>query len=94
MAAQEIMSGRSCYRCGKKSQKGNWVSHANNKNIRRQQPNLKMVKIWQESLYKKVRLCMKCLRVEGEKIKKLQLSQKTEKLLRTSRQAQKEVTYG
>lgn len=90
------MSGRVCYRCGKGSLKGNWVSHANNKNTRRTYANLRLFRMLVEGVGKRVKLCTKCLRLEKEKAKKLKLSQKTEQILAaaaTRRAAQSQPSF-
>ena len=53
---------RVCELCGKKSQFGNTVSHANNKTRRRWLPNLKKVRVRLEKSVKTVRICARCLR--------------------------------
>ena len=53
---------RECYFCNKRSLKGNNVSHANNKTIRRTQPNLRNVKVLLGKTVKYVRSCTRCIR--------------------------------
>lgn len=93
MLVSEIMSGRVCFVCGKGSLKGNWVSHANNKNTRRSYVNLRPFKMAIDGSVKVVKLCTKCLRIEKENVKKLQLSQKTEQVLSASRQLKTTPTF-
>lgn len=52
----------SCEICGKSYQKGNKVSHANNRTLRRWMPNLRRVKakIGQATRY--IRVCASCLK--------------------------------
>jgi len=77
------------------------VSHANNKSKRKMFPNLRSFKLILDGLSHRVKLCVKCLRDEREKAKKLQLGQKSqmvmqkaEEMMRKSREAQKERTFG
>lgn len=53
---------RECYFCNKKPLKGNNVSHANNKTIRRTLPNLRNVKALIGKTVKHVRACTRCIR--------------------------------
>lgn len=90
------MSGRVCYLCGKGSLKGNWVSHAHNKNMRRTYANLRLFRLLIEGVTKRVKLCTKCLRREKEKAKKENLAQKTEQILAAAaarRAAQSQPTF-
>lgn len=88
-----IMSGRVCFLCGKGATQARLISHANNKTKRKMYPNLRLLKIAVEGLNQRVKLCVKCYRIEREKIKKLELSQKTEKILATARAGQQEKTF-
>lgn len=88
------MSGKSCYLCGKGALKANLVSHANNKTIRRMQANLKPFRLVVGGMNQKVRLCIKCYRVERDKVKHSKLAKLAEQIMTQSRQAQSQVTYG
>lgn len=81
------MSGRICFLCGKGSLKGNWVSHANNKNTRRSYANLRLYRLMTNGIVNRVKLCTTCLRSEKEKAKDRKLSQKTDQVLAASRAA-------
>lgn len=56
---------RSCYFCGKKTQFGNNVSHANNKTKRRFQPNLQKVRVTKGGSHQHVLSCTRCMRTGG-----------------------------
>jgi large subunit ribosomal protein L28 len=51
-----------CEICGKRPQKGNTVSHANNKTKRRWYPNLKTVRTVREGRPMRLRVCTSCIR--------------------------------
>lgn len=60
---------RVCYVCGKGSQPGNTVSHANNRVKRSFRPNLRRVRIYtDEGKKKRVRVCTRC--IKADKIRK------------------------
>lgn len=88
-----IMSGRVCFLCGKGATQARLISHANNKTKRKMYPNLRLLKMVVEGLNQRVKLCVKCYRIEREKIKKLKLAQKTEQIITTARAGQKEKTF-
>ncbi len=54
-----------CGRCGKRAQRGNSVSHANNKSKRWFTPNLQRVRVVIANAVKRIRLCTTCLRSGG-----------------------------
>lgn len=87
------MSGRVCFLCGKGATQARLISHANNKTKRKMYPNLRLLKMVVDGANQRVKLCIKCYRIEREKIKKLVLAQKTEKVLATAREGQKEKTF-
>lgn len=88
-----IMSGHVCFLCGKGAVQARLISHANNKTKRKMYPNLRLLKMVVEGLNKRVKLCVKCYRVEREKIRNLKLSQKAEEVISTARAGQKEKTF-
>ena len=51
-----------CEICGKKTQYGNNVSHANNRTRRRWEPNLQRVRARIDGSVKRVKVCTSCLR--------------------------------
>ena len=51
-----------CDVCGKKPQKGNKISHANNKTKRRWELNLKRVRAWVGKNVSHLWVCTRCLR--------------------------------
>ena len=51
-----------CYKCGKKPQTGNNVSHAHNKSRRRFNPNLQSVRSVENGQVKRIKVCTRCLR--------------------------------
>lgn len=51
-----------CDKCGKGSQFGNRVSHANNRGRRTWTPNLQRVRVMVDGKPKRMRLCTDCLR--------------------------------
>jgi len=53
---------RACSVCGKTQQRGNNVSHANNKTNRFYKPNLQSINVMQDGTKKKVLICTRCLR--------------------------------
>ncbi len=53
---------RVCDICGKKSQKGMKVSHAHNRSIKHFQPNLKKVRVRDNTNTKSIMVCTRCLR--------------------------------
>lgn len=53
---------RVCDICGKGKQVGFNVSHANNKTKREWLPNLQSVRIVQDGITKKARICAKCIK--------------------------------
>lgn len=87
------MSGRTCYVCGKGAMQGSFVSHANNKTKRKMHVNLRPFKMEVDGRNQKVKLCVKCLRIEREKVKGRRLAAKAEQVMATSQAAQKEKTY-
>ena len=94
MTKLETMSGRICFICGKGAMQGRLVSHANNKTKRKMHVNLRPLKMAIRGKTVTVKLCVKCLRDEREKIKSLKLSDKAEKIISASQAAQKEKTFG
>jgi len=58
----------SCEICGKSYQKGNKVSHANNRTIKRWKPNLRRVRAKIGNITRYVRVCASCLKA-GKVIK-------------------------
>lgn len=88
-----VMSGRTCYICGKGAMQGRFVSHANNKTKRKMQVNLRPFKMEVGNRVQKVKLCVKCLRVEREKAKGKMLAAKVEQVMASSQAAQKEKTF-
>jgi len=58
------MSGyQGCTFCGKGKQVGHNVSHAQNRTKRLFLPNLQSKKVWMDTGYMKLRLCVGCLRM-------------------------------
>lgn len=53
---------RVCHVCGKSPQTGNRVSNANNRTKRRSLPNLQAVKILEDGVKRRVRVCTRCLK--------------------------------
>ncbi len=53
---------RVCYSCGKGPAVGNNVSHANNRTRRRWLPNLQRVRVVEDGVVKRVRVCSRCIR--------------------------------
>lgn len=53
-----------CEICGKKPERGNRVSHANNKTIRRFQPNLQRIRVNVNGVNRRMRVCTRCIRAE------------------------------
>ena len=51
-----------CEICGKGPDFGNSVSHANNKTMRRRNPNLQRVKAIYNGQVKRIRVCTRCIR--------------------------------
>lgn len=51
-----------CHICGKGPATGNRVSHANNRTKRRFMPNLQRVRILEEGVRRRVRVCTVCLK--------------------------------
>jgi len=54
--------GRACYSCGKTPSVGNNVSHANNRTRRRWLPNLQRVRVLEDGVVKRVRVCSRCIK--------------------------------
>ena len=55
---------RECFICGKAAQSGNTVSHANNKQRRRFEPNLQTVRAMVEGTPRRIRVCASCIRAD------------------------------
>lgn len=55
---------RFCYVCGKGPRSGNHVSGANNRTKRRVLPNLQKVRILEDGVKKRVRVCTRCLKAD------------------------------
>lgn len=53
---------RVCYSCGKIPSVGNNVSHANNRTRRRWLPNLQRVRVLEDGVVKRVRVCSRCIK--------------------------------
>lgn len=51
-----------CHVCGKGPGSGNRVSNANNRRKRRFMPNLQRVRIMEEGVRRRVRVCTRCLK--------------------------------
>lgn len=51
-----------CHVCGKGPRTGNNVSNANNRTKRRFLPNLQRVKILEEGVKRRVKVCTRCLK--------------------------------
>lgn len=51
-----------CHVCGKGPQVGHRVSNANNRTKRRFMPNLQRVRILDEGVRRRVRVCTRCLK--------------------------------
>ena len=51
-----------CYNCGKGPGVGNHVSNANNKRKRRFMPNLQRVRILEDGVPRRVRVCTRCIK--------------------------------
>ncbi len=69
-------SGRICQSCGKGVVSGNNVSHANNRTKRLFKPNLHPARVMISGVMKRVRLCVKCLRMLKKKMIKKEVSPK------------------
>jgi large subunit ribosomal protein L28 len=59
---------RKCEICGKGTQSGNRVSHANNISKRKWLPNLQNVRVLREGRAVQMRVCTRCIR--SEKVQK------------------------
>jgi large subunit ribosomal protein L28 len=59
---------RICEVCGKGSQTGNNVSHANNRTKKTWRPNLQKVRVQTENGIKSIKVCTQC--IKSGKIKK------------------------
>lgn len=55
---------KACEVCGKKPVYGNRVSHAHNTTRRRWEPNLQRVRVLDNGVPKRIRVCTRCLRSE------------------------------
>lgn len=53
---------RKCYVCGKGPMSGNNVSHSNRRTRRKWHPNLQPIRIEEEGLVRRVKICTQCLR--------------------------------
>ncbi len=53
---------RVCYVCGKSPSVGHNVSHANNRTKRRWMPNLQRVRVLDDGVVKRVRVCSRCIK--------------------------------
>lgn len=51
-----------CEVCGKGPQRGNNVSHANNRTKRVWYPNLQKVRTWKDGRVVRLRVCTRCIR--------------------------------
>jgi len=51
-----------CEVCGKKPQYGNNVSHANNRNPRRWEPNLQKIRVMKDGTVKRMKVCTQCIK--------------------------------
>ena len=59
----------SCIICGKRTQVGHNVSHANNKTKRQFHPNLQKIKIRHQGKVKKAHVCTRC--IKANKVEKI-----------------------
>ena len=64
-----MSSGMKCQNCGKGSMYGHKVSHAKNRTKRLFRPNLHSAKILVDGALRRVKLCVKCLRMAKREMK-------------------------
>lgn len=73
-----MSSGMKCANCGKGVMYGHNVSHAKNRTNRIFAPNLHPARVVIDGVLKRVKLCVKCLRMLKKKMIKKEVSPKIE----------------
>ena len=63
----ETTMSKECKMCGKKPESGNNVSHSHVKTKRKWYPNLQQIRVNQDGLVKRLRVCTGCLKTIAKK---------------------------